>query len=75
MFNFKQNENKKIKPNLWKLFSIPESNSNDFFSKTEIIFKEKETEFTNRIKKIRFSELIKFHTYTLKIEKTDVSPR
>ena len=42
MFNFKQIENKKIKPNLWKLFSIPESKSNDFFSKTEIIFKEKE---------------------------------
>ncbi|WP_298782649.1 AAA family ATPase [uncultured Polaribacter sp.] len=71
MYDFKQSENKKIKPNLWKLFSIPESSSNDFFSKTEIIFKEKENDFFNRIKKIRFSELIKFHTYTLTIEKTE----
>lgn len=71
MYDFKQSENKKIKPNLWKLFSIPESSSNDFFSKTEILFKEKENDFFNRIKKIRFSELIKFHTYTLTIEKTE----
>jgi predicted ATPase len=71
MYDFKQSENKKIKPNLWKLFSIPESSSNDFFSKTEINFKEKEIEFINRIKKIRFSELIKFHTYTLTLEKTE----
>mgnify|MGYP000456995910 CR=1 FL=1 len=32
MFEFKQKENKKIKPNLWKLFSIPESNSENISS-------------------------------------------
>jgi predicted ATPase len=69
MYEFKQEENRKIKPNLWKLFSIPESNSNDFFSKTEIIFKEKEKDFIERIKKVRLNELIKFHHYTLKVEK------
>lgn len=70
MFKFKIEENNKLKPNLWKLFSIPESSSDDYFSKTEIKFKEKEEEFTNRIKNIQFNELIKFHTYTLRVEKS-----
>lgn len=70
MYQFKIDENKRIKPNLWKLFSIPESKSNDFFSKTEIIFEEKQQQFTERIKNIRFNEFIKFHEYTLKLEKS-----
>ncbi|MBE7660182.1 AAA family ATPase [Tenacibaculum finnmarkense] len=71
MFTFKTEENKKIKPNLWKLFSIPESKSNDFFSKTEIIFLESETEFTKRIKEIRLNEIMKFHDFSLNIEKDE----
>lgn len=70
LYKYFQNENKKIKPNLWKLFSIPESKSDDFFSKTEINFKETEEEFTARISDIRIAEDFIFHSYKLRIEKT-----
>ena len=69
MFVFKEEEIAKIKPNLWRVFSIPESKSSDFFSTTEILFKETEEEFVKRIKEIRFEELIKFQDYTLKVNK------
>ncbi|MCF6350700.1 MAG: ATP-binding protein [Flavobacteriaceae bacterium] len=69
MFDFMQIENNKIKPNLWKLFSIPESKSKDFFSKTEIIFHETKEDFVNRIETIEIDEVIKFHQYSLKIIK------
>ena len=69
MFAFKEKEIAKIKPNLWRVFSIPESKSSDFFFKTEILFKESREEFIKRIQKINFEELIKFQDYTLKVNK------
>jgi len=69
MFDFKVKESNKIKPNLWKLFSIPESKSNDFFSKTEIDLTETKEEFILRINKIKLNDKLKFHDYTFTIIK------
>lgn len=69
MFAFREEEIAKIKPNLWRVFSIPESKSSDFFSTTEILFKESKKEFIKRIRETKFEELIKFQDYTLKVNK------
>lgn len=66
---FRNEENSKITPNLWKLFAIPENKSKDFFSKTEIIFHESNDEFIERLKKLKFNEIVKFHDYLIRIEK------
>jgi predicted ATP-dependent endonuclease of OLD family len=66
---FRNDENSKIIPNLWKLFAIPENKSTDFFSKTEIIFHETNEEFIKRLRKLNFNEIIKFHDYLIRIEK------
>ena len=71
MYEFKLKESSKIKPNLWKLFSIPESKSNDFFSKTEIEFIETKEEFTSRINNIKLNEIIKIHGYSFTIIKEE----
>ena len=69
MFKFKTEEDSKIIPNLWKLFSIPESKSETFFSKTEIVFSEKFDEFKERILNIELNETLKFNITNIKIEK------
>lgn len=69
MYEYKKEEEKKIKPNLWKLFAIPENKSDVFFKKTEILFDENQEEFDDRIKSIKLNEKIKFFDYQLTVTK------
>ncbi len=70
MFEYKQKEDAKIKPNLWKLFAIPESKSDLFFKDTEIIFHESKEDFTTRIKNIKLNDDFKLNGFNFKIIKT-----
>lgn len=69
LLKFRNEENSKIIPNLWKLFGIPESKSKDFFDKTELSFLESDDEFVDKIKSLDFNESLKLHDYSFKIKK------
>ena len=68
---FREEEFSKILPNLWKLFAISETKSEDFFAKTKLQILESNSDFIQRIKQARFEEAIRLHKYWFKVKKDD----